>query len=127
VWDDFLPIYTLLRIFNLFADDGYRPLLLRYVIPGAGMWATCDMNAEKKAICRSMYRKFLPLFGLLGDNFTTTEDFVFQTNQNKSTLVCAAQGAAGLGYVDRSWIQTARMVEEGLRVHAQSRTGFPVV
>jgi hypothetical protein len=98
VWDDFLPIYTLLRMFNLFQDDGYKPLLLRYVLPGSGMWATCDMDYEKKTQCHNMYRKFLPLFGLHGANFSSTHDFILKTKySNRSSLVCASHAAAGLG------------------------------
>lgn len=79
------------------------------------MWATCDMNAEKKAICRSMYRKFLPLFGLQSDNFTTTQDFVFRTDQTKkSALVCAAQGAAGLGM----------LTDHGFKLHGWSKQDY---
>lgn len=63
------------------------------------MWATCDMNADKKKICADMYKKFLPLFGLHNDNFSTSVDYRFKPtdDKQKSNLICAAQGAAGLG------------------------------
>jgi hypothetical protein len=114
VWDDFLPIFTLLRIFNLFADDGYKPLLMRYVLPGKGMWATCDMNEVKRSICAKMYKKFLPLFGLHMDNFTTTQDFKFETKEKKSRLVCAAQGAAGLGM----------LTDHGFKLHGWAKKDY---
>jgi hypothetical protein len=104
VWDDFLPVYTLLRIFGLL--DNYTPLLQRFILPGKGMWATCDMNTEKNHVCASMYHKFLPLFGLSSHNFSTTDDYQFLPNKDDSSseekkkpsnLICAKQGAAGLG------------------------------
>jgi hypothetical protein len=87
VWDDWLPIYTLLEMFHLLDDstnnqdpgndhsnyhplqeepqDGTKlmePLLLRYVFQGGrGLWASCDWNMEKREACRAMHQKFLPL------------------------------------------------------------------
>mmetsp|Transcript_14797 Transcript_14797/g.24463 ORF Transcript_14797/g.24463 Transcript_14797/m.24463 type:complete len:366 (+) Transcript_14797:75-1172(+) len=118
VWDDFLPVYTLLRIFFL-VGDGYTPLLQRFILPGKGMWATCDMNPEKQQICHSMYKKFLPLFGLSIHNFTTTEDFEFapkakEEPKKKTSLVCAKQGAAGLGM----------LTDHGYKLHGWSKKDY---
>lgn len=96
VWDDFLPIYTLLRMFSIL--NGRQPLLMRYVLQGEPLWATCDMDEQKKHLCSQMFGKFLPLFGLTLSRFSTNQHFQFVTKgEQKSTLVCSKQGAAGLG------------------------------
>ncbi|KAI2512053.1 DUF563-containing protein [Fragilaria crotonensis] len=87
---------------------------MRYVLPGPGMWATCDMNAAKKAVCRRMYSKFLPLFGLMAANSSTNQDFIFKTKHNHSKLVCASQGAAGLGM----------LTDHGYKLHGWSREDY---
>jgi hypothetical protein len=85
VWDDWLPIYTLLEMFHLLDNSTnnqnpgdqpndnsnyhynhgstiMEPLLLRYVFQGGrGLWASCDWNMEKREACRAMHQKFLPL------------------------------------------------------------------
>jgi len=115
VWDDFLPIYTLLRMFQL-AD---RPLmLLRYVLNDGerGLWASCDLRREKTEACKHMMNKFLPL--MLGAqhpyNLSTTQDFQFLPNvPGKSNLVCAKTGVAGIGSLtdhgvtkSHGWLET---------------------
>jgi hypothetical protein len=119
VWDDFLPVYTLLRIFGLL--DNYTPLLQRFILPGKGMWATCDMNTEKQQVCQSMYRKFLPLFGLTSQNFSTTDDYRFLPNEDApsekkkpTNLICAKQGAAGLGM----------LTDHGYKLHGWAKTDY---
>jgi len=74
VWDDFLPIFTLMEIFfgtKLSHDDENKEddqrrmelLLMRYVLPGGtrGLWASCDWNDLRKEECRLMLDKFGPL------------------------------------------------------------------
>jgi hypothetical protein len=113
VWDDFLPIYTLLRIFQLFED--YQPLLMRYVLEGEGMWASCDWTDEKKTMCSQMFAKFLPLFGLHRDNFTTNQNFRFEVKgDKKSKLVCAVQGVAGLGM----------LTDHGMKLHGWTKKDY---
>ena len=121
LWDDFLPIYTLLRIFALL--DGYQPLLMRYVLKDDDgrrqpLWATCEMNDEKRKECRHMFAKFLPLFGLENNRFTTTQDFRFALADGsatpKSRLVCAKQGAAGLGM----------LTDHGFKLHGWSKKDY---
>jgi len=108
VWDDFLPVYNLLSMFQLM-NKSKELMLMRYVLKGQegdnsrGLWASCDWNDEKKESCKKMYKKFLPL--MLGSNpihdeLATTEYFDFQLsgeNTKKSTLICARHGLAGIG------------------------------
>ena len=122
VWDDFLPIYTLLHMFGLLPSDlnnnknnnNRQLLLLRHVLNDGqprGLWASCDVRAEKKALCHKMMNKFLPLLvGTDNDNdkqspfpLTTNRDFAFQpkkkgsNNEEGAELVCATNGLAGMG------------------------------
>ena len=108
VWDDFLPVYNLLSMFQL-TNKSKELMLMRYVLKGEkaddsrGLWASCDWNDEKKLLCNKMFKKFLPLMlrpNLIRDELATTEKFDFQLNgknENKSTLVCARHGVAGIG------------------------------
>jgi hypothetical protein len=103
VWDDFLPIYTLLTMFQL--EKGTDLLMMRYILKdGApGLWASCDYTDEKKEECKKMQRKFLPL--MMGtdpvyEDMPTTEEFAFKVKgggEPKSALVCAQHGLAGIG------------------------------
>lgn len=99
MWDDFLPIYTLFKSF--FPEDHHSLQMMRYILPGEGMWATCDMNENKQKDCASMFSKFLPLMGQSQESFTTNQDTKLQMHDaNKkpeSNLICARHGAAGLG------------------------------
>ena len=114
VWDDFLPIYTLLKLFQLFDDR--QMLLMRYILPGEGMWATCDANQEKKDTCHKMFQKFLPLMGLTDDYFSTSADFRLDLNETAPTskLICAAHGAAGLGM----------LTDHGLKKHGWEKRDY---
>eukprot|EP00934_Nitzschia_sp_Nitz4_P000489 Nitzschia sp. Nitz4//scaffold131_size63436//59797//60909//NITZ4_006286-RA/size63436-processed-gene-0.109-mRNA-1//1//CDS//3329535301//489//frame0 len=101
VWDDFLPIYTLLTMFQL--DEQSDLLFMRYILKdGRGLWASCDWNDEKTDTCAKMHKKFLPL--MLGPDapagMATTNDYSFKTKDGqeaKSSLVCAKNGVAGIG------------------------------
>jgi hypothetical protein len=63
VWDDFLPLYTLLHIFGFTNDDekddfdldstssSYDLLMVRFVLPpfagdSCGLWAGCDWRDD---------------------------------------------------------------------------------
>lgn len=79
-------------------------LLMRYVLPGDGMWATCDASLLKQEQCKTMFDKFLPLMGVSqSDNdhsvkFTTNRDPVLrETVPDRSNYVCAKQAVAGIG------------------------------
>jgi hypothetical protein len=101
VWDDFLPIYTLLTMFQLEEDTDL--LMMRYVLKDGirGLWASCDWNDERKGACHKMQNKFLPL--MMGASpiheLTTTEsfNFVHTDGESRSSLVCAKHGLAGIG------------------------------
>ena len=84
VWDDFLPLYTLLQMFG-FTDDendnenddlddnassssspSYDLLMVRFVLPpyegdSRGLWAGCDWRDEIRTTCEKMLKKFAPL------------------------------------------------------------------
>jgi hypothetical protein len=105
VWDDFLPMYTLLDMFQLLQplndqnndndnDENivHEMLPMRYVLPNnpnfvnesssRGLWASCDWKKDKKELCLKMINKFKSL--LVGAdypyNWTTTESYVFNDN-----------------------------------------------
>jgi hypothetical protein len=99
VWDDFLPIYTILKMFQL---DRQELLLLRYVLPGRGLWASCDWGPRRED-CVDMLRKFGPMMSTNPDMKIITQLEVNITSTGaaskspKSNLVCARKGLAGLG------------------------------
>lgn len=100
VWDDFLPIYTLLKMFRL--EDSVDLLPMRYVLQDGerGLWASCDSRKDKREECRHMMQKFGPLLVGLDSiyNFTTTVDAALVENvPGRAHLVCAKTGLAGLG------------------------------
>ena len=104
VWDDFLPIYTLLSMFHFLDGDQikYNLLPLRHVLQDGerGLWASCDVREEKNVICSKMIRKFWPLLVGLDSvyNYTTNVDALFHENtKGSSDLICSKHGAAGLG------------------------------
>ena len=97
VWDDFLPIFNLLRMFYGSAMK-QRPLLIRTVLDPP-LWATCDTMEWRKEVCAKVVPKFLPLMAISGETyFTTGESFLNVTHGlQKSDLICGANGAAGMG------------------------------
>lgn len=113
VWDDFLPLYNLLSMFQLI-NESKELMLMRYVLKdqdekggssnnSRGLWASCDWKDENTVLCNKMFKKFLPL--MLGSNpihdeLATTEKFDFQLRGetiSKSSLICARHGVAGIG------------------------------
>ncbi len=99
LWDDFLPIYTLLTMFQLETDNDL--LMMRYILKNRpGLWASCDWKDEKREACEKMHNKFLPLMmgSTLLHDLTTTDNFNFEVKgEIKSNLVCASHGLAGFG------------------------------
>jgi len=107
VWDDFFPMYTLLEMFQLLPREPqpndpniFNTIMpIRYILQNGerGLWASCDLRAEKTEACRKMMTKFMPLF--LGRDypyhFSTTQDFHFMTNDNGPDLVCSSTAVAG--------------------------------
>lgn len=101
VWDDFLPIFTLMKIFHF---DKHRLLAMRYILEGDGLWASCDWRQSRTDDCTFMLKKFGTLMVSEPDKILP-----FSTNQSprlilshgsakpKTNLVCAKNGLAGLG------------------------------
>ncbi len=102
LWDDFLPLFTLLSMFQLVEKD---LVLMRYK-PEFWQWASCDRrwnSGMRKPYCKHMMKKFLPLMGLNLDTMTTQENvnMTWTSASNdisgKTKYVCASNGAAGIG------------------------------
>lgn len=102
MWDDFLSLYTLLRLFLVDPEEHFL-LPLRYVLQDGerGLWASCDLRPEKTELCGHMIRKFWSL--MVGNdspfNFSSTQEasFVETRHPGASPLVCAKTGMAGIG------------------------------
>mmetsp|Transcript_18916 Transcript_18916/g.28756 ORF Transcript_18916/g.28756 Transcript_18916/m.28756 type:complete len:549 (-) Transcript_18916:143-1789(-) len=104
VWDDFLPIYTLLTAFGLL--DNHELVLMRMNVEPA-MWASCQRQYQK---CKPILTKFLPLMGMTLDQISTQNDTVVtikNQKEMKSKYICAPNGAAGLG----------SLTDHGLKLH----------
>lgn len=95
VWDDFLPIYTLLSAFDL---TDKQLALIRFDLPPPtkAMWASCQRQWED---CAPILDKFLPLMGAELNKTISQIDSHLETvlNESKSKFVCAPNGVAGLG------------------------------
>ena len=120
VWDDFLPIYTLLKMFG-FIDDGPssesapNPWLLLRVDTLPPLFGTCDMTRNKKnpnprklLKCAANFEKFLPLLGVRPPTFSTLKTLQFEpyaNNNPTTTWVCAKHAVAGLGMLTDHGLQ----------------------
>lgn len=101
VWDDFLPLYTLLSSFQL-EDRTIVPVL--YFTKNA-LWASTQKNWIK---CQPMLKKFLPLLGASLDQISSQNDTKIDLFENKkSKYVCGPRGASGLGM----------LTDHGLKLH----------
>lgn len=108
VWDNFLPIYKLLTMFDLCwknpspdfngtTSTKAMPLLVE-VPTNKFIFGAC--NRQHKVPCTKMFRKLLPLLGLRDDHLVNTKEIRLETTPTtspKSSIVCARAGAAGLG------------------------------
>ena len=149
LWDDFLPIYNLLRIFGYDQTSttttttntqtetgtqrwsssdgaGFQHLFLR-VNTGPKLFGSCDLRAWKREACLHNIQRFLPLFGVDPNTFSTltdarltTEPTVANNNNNdknneakavpKNYPICAKRAVAGLGWLtdhgvrDHGWM-----------------------
>ena len=119
VWDDFLPIYTLLTMFQLLDKD---LVLMRYK-PVFWQWASCDRrwnSGRRKPFCKYMLGKFLPLLGQTLERMTTQENFNMVWSKDssaitkKSKYICAPNGAAGLGM----------LTDHGSKLHGWKKTDY---
>lgn len=101
VWDDFLPLYTLLSSFQL-EDRKIVPVL--YFLQES-LWATTQWNWRKSW---PLLKKFLPLLGASFDQISSQNDTKIDLLENKkSNYVCGPRGAAGLGM----------LTDHGLKLH----------
>ena len=129
LWDDFLPLYNLLKIFgyekkldsaqhngnNYYGNgNGYQHLLLR-VDTMPDLFGSCDLRAKKKEACKRNLERFLPLFGIDPNTFSTLTEAKLtktKTMSSSSTLeqqrqqsppkqypICAKRAVAGLGWL----------------------------
>jgi hypothetical protein len=111
VWDNFLPIYKLLTMFDLCWKNSINynnynssnattlPLLIQVSI-NKFIFGAC--TRQHRTTCIKMFRKLLPLLGLSDRHFSNTKDIgltITGGTSPKSTLVCAKSGAAGLGFL----------------------------
>lgn len=104
IWGDWLPLYTILEIFDHLDQ---KPLFIRHLLKDGPEWASCDYHKNVKK-CASMMSKFLPLLGV-GDpssfnKLWTIHDFNFTAGSTeakggsaKSRYICGQNGLAGLG------------------------------
>lgn len=124
VWDDFLPVYskfnfprivlwshssnsltnTIEALMHIFGLDRHQLLGMRYVLPGDGLWASCDWRYDRNEDCTFMLEKFGSLMVSRPDEllpFSTNLEPRLNLNDSsgtpKSNMICAKHGAAGLG------------------------------
>jgi hypothetical protein len=143
LWDDFYPIFSLLRIFNLLPLQGIEKENTTQLLPirqrlSQQLYATCDIRKNKRQQCANNFERFLPLMGVDPAHFSTTKDFQFQEmNQHKSNYVCAKAAVAGLGMLtdhglrDHGWVieektssasgMSRSLVEEAMPPHNLGR------
>lgn len=106
LWDDFLPIFTLLQTFGLLEEyhEHLQPLLLRVdTLPT--LFASCDIRRNKRAGCQANFDKFLPLMSVDPETFSTVREIkldghgqsLLQREQATGVPICAKHAAAGLG------------------------------
>ena len=134
VWDDWLPLYSLLQIFGFSNDNSqtkkdptaFDLLLLRYILPPdpltndtRGLWAGCDWLNEKAAACQKMLHKFAPLMVRNEDAWQTTTQkdpdmllFDEAKFSKKKKLVCAKNGLAGIGQLSDHGVDKGHGWEE---------------
>jgi hypothetical protein len=109
LWDDFLPIFTLLETFGLLEE--FQPLLLRIdTLPT--LYASCDIRRNKRVGCRDNFDKFLPLMGVDPKTFSTLTEIqlmdstgqTLPSSIQKKLPICAKHAVAGLGMLtDHGW------------------------
>lgn len=114
MWDDLLPIYTLLEMFGLIpnSDSDMKAVQLFRVIPPIDLWASCDNSQAVRNIthmCQVAFSKILPLFGQAASSppnnkqqggFSVDEETMVhgpKSDGKPPRYVCARHAAAGLG------------------------------
>lgn len=108
VWDDFLPLFTLLSGFDL---SHKQLMLIRYDLDLA-MWAGCQRQWGK---CKPILTKFLPLLGTQFDQTSSQNHTVLEIiSEQKTKYVCAPNGAAGLGM----------LTDHGVKLHGWEKKDY---
>ena len=108
VWDDFLPIYTLISMFDMVKN---KDLFLMRFIVDPPLWATCDTKGWRVETCKIIVSKFLPLMGIDPETHKAfNETFMNVTNATENTriqsnIVCSKYAAAGLGPLSDHGVQ----------------------
>ena len=130
VWDDYLPIYTLLEMFQLDDNHQFDVLPIRYKLQDGerGLWASCDLRLNKTLECNHIMRKFWPLMVGIDSPYklTTNEDAeLIERKPGQSSLVCARNGIAGIGSLTDHGLRKAHGWEESdyKTIHNHGRGG----
>jgi hypothetical protein len=126
LWDDLLPIFTLLSMFDLVNrpppedQQPYQHLLLRKVMKHA-LYASCEKRPKLEQRCQTNLERFLPAMGIDPQTYSTTKQYRLQLSSTtasqsasspprSSSLICAKHGVAGIGMltdhglVDHGWV-----------------------
>lgn len=103
MWDDFYPIFSLLRLFGLL-DRQLVPLRHQIDQP---LYANCDIRKNKRRDCAHNFARFWPLLGVNPVHFSTTKAAVLtilEAKEPKSRYVCASTAVTGFGFLtDHGW------------------------
>ena len=87
LWDDFYPIFSLLRLFGLVPGDdkssskssSKKLMMVRQRLGlNRTLYASCDIRGNKRKKCAANFAKFLPLMGVDPDSFSTSKDIRLQ-------------------------------------------------
>lgn len=112
IWDDFYPIFSLLRIFGLVPKHNKSNLALIRQRIKYDLYANCDIRRNKRIQCKMNFERFLPLMGVDPQTFSTSKQYTFHSvGARQSRYVCAKIGLAGLGMLtdhgngDHGWNQ----------------------
>ena len=92
LWDDFLPMYTLLGIFGL---EQTKLFVVRHILDEP-LWATCEFNPERnEGWCDENFEKWFKLMGV-GAPFFTNKTLHEQVPV-ASNYLCFDRAVAGMG------------------------------
>mmetsp|Transcript_18459 Transcript_18459/g.37829 ORF Transcript_18459/g.37829 Transcript_18459/m.37829 type:complete len:563 (-) Transcript_18459:158-1846(-) len=110
-WDDLLPIYSLIDMFEMIPDMTTL-MPLRYTLKHRerALWATCDLRDQTLRECKQQFKKVLPLIGVDPKIMRSTEDSILNITDNseasKSRYICSSKGAAGMGVLNDHGFKT---------------------
>ncbi len=110
-WDDLLPIYSLIDMFEMIPDMTTL-MPLRYTLKHRerALWATCDLRDLTLKECKQQFKKVLPLIGVDPQIMRSTEDSILNITDGseaaKSRYICSSKGAAGTGVLNDHGFKT---------------------